>query len=120
MAKHEYLFDVKLFAAVRVTAENAEEARAMIRDQLECADTNFGTWDNGDPICAEASLDGELDLVEVDGETPAICAYCGEPIEPGEEVRARRDDEYVHDGCRDEYDQPTTEEDNRLCRAQIL
>lgn len=65
---HEYAFDVKMLAAIRVKAATETEARAMLREHLDCADTNFGAWPNGDPITAEASMDGEADLYEIDGE----------------------------------------------------
>ena len=67
---HEYLFDVKLFASIRVKANSEAEARAMMIEALECADANFGAWPNGDPILAEASLDEPAndELVEIDGE----------------------------------------------------
>ena len=64
----EYMFDVKMFASIRVKAESKEQAEAMIALHLDCADANFGSWPNGDPILAEASVDGVIDLVEVDGE----------------------------------------------------
>ena len=66
---HEYLFDVKMFAAIRVKAGNEKEARELVRECLECADANFGAWPNGDPILGEASVDDdEMPLIEIDGE----------------------------------------------------
>lgn len=72
-ALHEYAFDIYLTAAVRVRAADEESARRELRDKLDCADTNFGAWVNGDPILAEASLidDGNCrppHLYEIDGE----------------------------------------------------
>lgn len=64
----EYLFDVKLFASVRVNANNIAEARKMLNDVFDCADANFGAWPDGDPVTAEASQDGDADLIEIDGE----------------------------------------------------
>ena len=64
----EYAFDVKLLAAIRVKAADQATARAMLKEALDCADTNFGAWPNGDPIIGEASIDGEPDLIEIDGE----------------------------------------------------
>jgi hypothetical protein len=64
----EYAFDVKLFAAIRVKASSEGAARAMLVERLDCADANFGCWPNGDPILAEASIDGDADLYEIDGE----------------------------------------------------
>lgn len=66
--EHEYAFDVKLLASIRVKAATEAEARAKLHAHLECVDSNFGAWPNGDPIDAEASIDGEADLYEIDGE----------------------------------------------------
>ncbi|MGV1944855.1 MULTISPECIES: hypothetical protein [unclassified Agrobacterium] len=65
----EYLFDVKLFAAIRVKAENEAQARQMLNAAFDCADCNAGAWPNGDPITFEASQDEPEndELVEVDG-----------------------------------------------------
>lgn len=60
----EYIFDVKLWATIRVQAGSEAEARKMLSDALDCADANFGAWPNGDPILAEASMEGEADLAE--------------------------------------------------------
>jgi hypothetical protein len=66
---HEYLFDVKLFAAVRVKANSEEEARRLIATNIDASSANLGAWPNGDPILAEVSLDdGPEDLIEIDGE----------------------------------------------------
>lgn len=64
---HEYAFDVKLFAALRVKARTEEEAREKLRAALDCADAHFGQLD-GEPLTAEASLDGVPELYEIDGE----------------------------------------------------
>lgn len=65
----EYAFDVKLFATIRVKAETEDQARAMLREHLQCADTNFGAWPDGSPILAEASVDDDHpDLIEINGE----------------------------------------------------
>jgi hypothetical protein len=61
-----YTFDVKLFAALSIEAESEAEARATVKDLLDCASCNAGAWPNGDPILFEASVDGDLDLVEVE------------------------------------------------------
>lgn len=58
---HEYLFDVKLFASVRIKAETVAEARAKI-EELDCASVSFN-----DCITGEASTDGTGYLIEVDG-----------------------------------------------------
>lgn len=65
--QHEYAFDVKLLASIRVKASSEAEARVMLKEAFDCADTNFGAWPNGDPILAEASTDGDADLYEIDG-----------------------------------------------------
>lgn len=67
----EYLFDVKLFASIRVTADDEAAARKLIDDSLGDAESaNLGSWPDGSPIVAEFSVDGEHDLVEIDGEDP--------------------------------------------------
>lgn len=67
---HEYLFDVKLFAAVRVRADSEAEARQMMRDRIDASTANLGSWASGDPILAEVSLDEPAcdELIEIDGE----------------------------------------------------
>lgn len=60
-----YLFDVKLFASLRISAASESSARHLIKTLLDVATVNFGEID-GDPIVGEASIDGEPDLVEVD------------------------------------------------------
>jgi hypothetical protein len=64
----KYTFDVKMFATIRVKAETQKEARAKINAELEGADANFGAWPCGKPIEASISLDGDHDLIEIDGE----------------------------------------------------
>jgi hypothetical protein len=67
---HEYAFDVKLFAAIRVKAKSEAEARAMMRECISAATANLGAWPNGDPIVCEVSCD-DTDhdtLYEIDGE----------------------------------------------------
>jgi hypothetical protein len=67
-----YLFDVKLLASVRVTAETQAQARYWLDEHLFGATANLGSWiegpDIGQPIWAEVSQDGVADLVEIDGE----------------------------------------------------
>ncbi|KAB0269043.1 hypothetical protein [Microvirga brassicacearum] len=74
----EFAFDLKINAAIRVRAATEADARGLLIAALDCADTNFGAWPNGDPITGEASLDFDPDcmdfieagqLFEVDGET---------------------------------------------------
>ena len=68
---HEYLFDVKLFASIRIRAASPAEARKQLNALLDCATVNFGADANADPVIGEASLaqdDGGADLVEIDNE----------------------------------------------------
>lgn len=64
---HEYLFDVPLTAAIRVTAKSPDDARAMLAAVLDCANANFGAWPDGSPALGEASASGPAVLAEVDG-----------------------------------------------------
>jgi hypothetical protein len=68
--EHEYLFDVKLFAAIRVKAASQQIARALLKEHIDGMSCNGGAWPNGEPILFEASMDDEEgdDLIEVDGE----------------------------------------------------
>lgn len=68
MSKHEYLFDVKLFASIRVTASSEAEARSMLKHAFNGANCNAGAWPNGDPIIFEASQDEPEndELIEID------------------------------------------------------
>ena len=65
---NEYLFDVKLFAAIRVKAASEAEATATLKDMLDSASCNLVAFPSGDPILCEASIDGDPDLVEINGE----------------------------------------------------
>lgn len=65
---NEYLFDIKLFASIRVNAASESEARDLVLEHLDCSSINAGAWPNGDPILFEASVDGDFDLVEINGE----------------------------------------------------
>lgn len=66
----EFAFDVKLMAAIRVIAPDEKAARAKLAAHLDSACSNFGAWeDSGDPITGEASMDGDADLYEIDGES---------------------------------------------------
>jgi hypothetical protein len=63
-----YLFDVKLFATLRLDAPDTHTARRWLSEALDCAEVHCGALPSGDPLVGEASPDGELNLVEVDGE----------------------------------------------------
>lgn len=65
---NEYLFDVKLFATIRIKSESEAEARATILDHLDCACINAVAWPNGDPILFESSVRGDFNLIEINGE----------------------------------------------------
>lgn len=66
---HEYAFDVKMVAAIRVKARTEDEARRILSEKLDSASCNAGAWDNGDPILFEASVDDcGPHLYEIDGE----------------------------------------------------
>jgi hypothetical protein len=60
----EFLFDVKMQAAIRVQAETEEEGRKMLGEALDCADGNVGSWPNGDPITCEISMAEDPQLAE--------------------------------------------------------
>jgi len=64
----EYAFDATVKIAIRVNAANEQEARNLLDQHLDCADTIFGKWPSGKPITAEASLYDRPRLFEVDGE----------------------------------------------------
>ena len=63
----EYLFDVQLFASLRVRADSEAEARAKLAKALDCAAINCGAID-GEPMIAEAWVDDPPDLINVDPE----------------------------------------------------
>lgn len=70
MGKHEYMFDVKLFASIRFRADSEEHASAMMKEHIDGNSANLGAWPNGDPILCEVSLDepANNELIEIDGE----------------------------------------------------
>ncbi len=54
----EFAFDVKLFASAAGSKPKSQaQARALLREALDCADANFGAWPDGSPILAEASME---------------------------------------------------------------
>ena len=63
----EYAFDLKLFTTVRIKATSEEMARRILRDHFDAIDINAGEI-AGETIVCEASMDGEADLIEIDGE----------------------------------------------------
>ena len=66
--QHEYLFDAKLFTSLRITAPSERDARRTLSEILDGATVNCRSLECGSPLVGEASLDGYLELVEVDGE----------------------------------------------------
>jgi hypothetical protein len=65
---HEYLFDAKLFALLRITAPSEHAARHALMELLDSTTINCGALACGAPLVGEASLDGDLELLEVDGD----------------------------------------------------
>lgn len=70
--QHEYLFDVRLNASIRVKAKTEAEAVAML-EKIDANSANLGAWPNGDPILCEVSIfenagGGSLKAAEIDGE----------------------------------------------------
>lgn len=59
----------ELFASVRALADTRQEAEQMLRSALGPRIRQRRAWPNGDPILFEASMDGEADLIEVDGQS---------------------------------------------------
>lgn len=67
--EHEYAFDVKLFAAIRVKAETKPAALVKLREHVQATMCNFGAWPDGTPILGEASVDDDAPpCFQVDGD----------------------------------------------------
>lgn len=64
---HEFAFDVKISAAIRVMATTCAEAIKMLNDGIESADGTFGVWSDGTQITGECSIYDEPSLFEIDG-----------------------------------------------------
>ena len=62
-----FLYDVTLTTTIRVDAPNAARAQRAIRALFADHEANLGQI-NGEPVIAELTIEGDLDLVEVDGE----------------------------------------------------
>jgi hypothetical protein len=64
----EFTFDVKAFAIVRVKAKDEAAARAMLEPFCDFLTGN--PWRDGDSsaVADSVAMDGEADLLEVDGE----------------------------------------------------
>ncbi len=68
--KHEYAFDIKLTATIRVNAGSEEEARELLDVYLDAAHVEYGTDKEGRILSGEASLATGTDepvLFELDG-----------------------------------------------------
>lgn len=65
---HSYGFDLELSCSLHVKATSHEHALRILRDKLDCADSNLGLWPDGSPILCETSLRGTPELYEVDDE----------------------------------------------------
>lgn len=65
-----FTFDLTLYTTITIPADDEREARAILRDRVNCAEANFGCLPNGDPIVSEVHLYHEDDhpLIEIDGE----------------------------------------------------
>jgi hypothetical protein len=64
----EYAFDATVKIALRVVAATEKDARNLLDACFDCADANFGSWPDGSPILAEASLRDRPRVYEIDGE----------------------------------------------------
>lgn len=58
----QFTFDLPLLASITIAADDPETARQMLQAALDCADTNFGAFPNGEPILGECSLSEDIDL----------------------------------------------------------
>jgi hypothetical protein len=73
---HEYAFDVKLFAVVRVKASSEREARAAYKEAIDCVNADDFRWgtiktsSGAEVRVTEMSLDEPTndELFEVDGD----------------------------------------------------
>ena len=59
---HGYAFNVTLLTSIRVDARSLKEAKDKLKKWLDCATVNLGE------MVAKASMEGEPDLFEFDGE----------------------------------------------------
>jgi hypothetical protein len=73
---HEYAFDVKLVAVVRVSAVDRETAEAVLSNCLDCVDLNFTISDkHGNAKVTEASIEAD------DADYPRLFEFDGENVE---------------------------------------
>lgn len=105
--QHEYAFETTLTAAIRVKAATEEEARAMLRAELDSANSNLGAWPSGEPILCEVSLflikgpPYEIDGREAVPTGWKKCKTCG-----GDGSHPRQEDQDCED-CGGSGDVPT-------------
>jgi hypothetical protein len=104
---HCYGFDLELSCSLHVQATSHEHALRILRDKLDCADSNLGAWPDGSPILCETSLRGTPALFERDDleckERPPIIFEPGraELVRVLEEAMGALDDE--EDSVREEH-----------------
>lgn len=67
----KFTFDMKLDVSLTVEADTEAAARTKLHAAMDCADTNFGAWPNGEPILGECSVNGNVvRLAMIDGNPP--------------------------------------------------
>lgn len=66
--EHEFLFDVKLLAEIRVKARSESEARRLLMENINPKIIKFGGWPNRKLRCEELISEGDDPLLEVDGQ----------------------------------------------------
>jgi hypothetical protein len=90
MTTHNYLFDVKLWASIRLDAPDEVTARARLDAMLNTASFSVYDEDGGQTVTFEASTEGDADLVEVDGEDPDadLAEALEDPDDDGEDPDA--------------------------------
>ena len=64
---HEFTFDVPLAAVIRIHALDEDTARERLYEAIDGAAADFGPADDGDPLTGETTVDGEPELVEING-----------------------------------------------------
>ena len=64
----EYAFDCTILTTLRIKTKSKREAESIIRSVLDAASCKAGVWPDGSQVIFEASIEGEIDLIEVNGE----------------------------------------------------
>lgn len=57
-----FLIDAEVRVAIRIEAANAQSAKRILYDLIDCADANFGSFADGEPIIGEASIHNVLGI----------------------------------------------------------